>query len=139
ADSTAMTLSPPLPVSVVSVVMFPRLWVVGRLAAHADAARASATAGLRSFDVTFPVTLKSEWMSRVAVGSMKRFPWTVDLSRVPVSIGPAPTSPMILVAPSLMMRLAPLRPRMAKVSAKPRLQGAPVKDFGHMGDVAQTF
>src|SRR5438093_3967048 len=128
-DWIEMTLRLPFPVNVVEPLMFPNVCVGVMPAASIDAARASASAWVRSITVVLPVTLKSEWMSRCAVGSRMRSPTTVDFKRSPVLWGPAPTSPTILVAPSLIVRSAPFSPRTAKLLAAPRFK--PVNAFGH--------
>ena len=136
-ELTEMTLRPPLPVIVVELLMFPSAWVGVNPAASIDAARASASAWVRSWMTMPPVTVRSEWMSSFAVGSMNSCPMMVDLSSVPVLLGPAPTSPTILVAPSLMMRFAPFRPRTAKLLAAPRFK--PVNAFGHFWQLLWWF
>ena len=92
-EFTQITLSGPVLVMVVLIVMFPKVWVHGRAASCAERARASALSWLRFWLKKIPIVAwKSECMRGFALLSTKTFPHTVVFSNVPVP-PPIPTSP----------------------------------------------
>ena len=117
-EFTQITLSGPVLVMVVLLVMSPKVWVHGRPASVAERARASALSWLRFWFKKIPIVAwKSECMRGFALLSTKTFPHIVVFSNVPVP-PPIPTSPVTphvlpLPLPAMLERVTLSKPNIA--------------------------
>ena len=115
-EFTQITLSPPFPVMVVLLVMFPKVWVHGRPASVAESARTSLLSWLRFWLKKIPpVAWKSEWMSGCALLSTKTFPFTVVFSNVqaPPPIATSPITPGLVAPLPALLRVTQFKPNTA--------------------------